>query len=150
MIVIIFPEFWGAESNNSRNGLMPDVREWLMQQTLTAEQLKQVSGDFSLYGSSHLNLMTSSKNLLTALTGEAVANELVNLRANGDLTTAQMTQYSGLSNTMEIFLSPSHTLQLLLTSRYHQAQVKQRLIIKFNPYANKFQLPYNIMQTSGG
>ena len=72
---------YGAESDkNTRNHVMPDKREWLLQKTITAEQLQLITDDFTLYGAGHLNLLTSPKSILASLSNDAVADEIVKRR----------------------------------------------------------------------
>ena len=141
---------FGREIKAARNASMPDIREWLLQNVMTQEQLLLIEPDFTLYGTSHINLMTSPYTILASLLNEAVAAEVINLRDNGELTKVKMTNLSSSLAELDVFLSPATSLSITLKTNYNEAQAKQKLFIKFNPYSTGEQLPYNILQTIGG
>ena len=141
----------GNETNSQqRNGAMPDIREWRLHKTLDADTLSVIQENFTLYGSSHLNLMTSPEYLLAALTDDAVARELVTLRAEGQLTARQITQAVNQSQQMDIFLTPGNNVALTLDVRFGEARVRQKTVINFSPYVVDNKPPVNILQRSGG
>jgi len=141
----------GNESNKKiRNGLMPDLRELLLQNTISVEQLKQVSSDFTIYGHGHLNLMTSSRAFLAALSNENIANEIIRQRELRVMNVALVTQMMGLSTNLELYFSPGTTLAIVIRASAGETSVKQQLMVKFSPYSPRVKPPYNIMQTTGG
>jgi type II secretory pathway component PulK len=141
----------GDETNiQKRDGAMPDIREWLLQNTINLPTLAEVSADFSVYGTSHLNLMTSSQTILAALTNDVEARQLITLRAQGDLSVREMTQKVNMTEEMDIFLSPGNNVKLSLQARFGEARVRQQSMINFTPYVVGNKPPYNILQSSGG
>jgi hypothetical protein len=129
---------------------MPDKREWLLHESINKELLNEIKSDFTLYGASHLNLMNSSKALLTALTSSNVANEVIRRRNQGDLTRQSMSQITGILQDEDIIFSPTNTLQATITATYGEAQIQTAFIVEVSPYATGNIPPFNIIQTTGG
>jgi general secretion pathway protein K len=141
----------GDETNSQqRDGAMADIREWLLHKTIEAHTLSAIQANFSLYGASYLNLMTSPEYLLAALTDDATARELVTLRAQEQLTAREITQAVNQSQQMDIFLTPGNNIALTLDVRFGEARVRQKTMINFNPYVVNNKSPVNILQSSGG
>ncbi|WDE03950.1 general secretion pathway protein GspK [Thalassomonas viridans] len=133
-----------------RNGPMPDLREWLHQQTLSDEQFESIKGDFSLAGVGHVNLLNSSFHLLAALTNADLAREIVQRREAGELDRQTMTQITGLVQDEDIFYAPSNKQQITITAKYGEAEITQKVLVELSPYYQSGNAPYNIMQNQGG
>jgi type II secretory pathway component PulK len=142
---------FGSENvQGIRNGLMPDIREWLLLESMNTVLFDKLRKNFTLYGTSHLNLMNSPLPLLKALAGNEKALKIVSLREGNSLSKSLIYNILGTTDYDEVFYSPSNTLAITILINYGEAQVKQALIIEFSPYANGSNFPYNIMQKKGG
>ncbi len=142
--------FGDEKTAGIRNGLMPDIREWRMLKIMNSELYDKLAKNFTLYGTSHLNLMTSPLPLLNALVGNERASKIASLRKSHNLSRTLIYGILGATDYDEVFYSPSNTLAISMLINYGEAQIKQELIVEFSPYAIGSNLPYNIMQTKGG
>ncbi|WP_281556602.1 type II secretion system protein GspK [Thalassomonas sp. RHCl1] len=147
---IISSRHGGEHRDIGRNGPMPDLREWLHQQTLSDEQFESIKDDFSLAGVGHLNLLNSSFELLAALTSVGVAREIIQRREAGELNRQVMTQITGLVQDEDIFYAPSNKQQITITAQYGEARIRQKFMVELSPYYESGNTPYNIMQNQGG
>jgi len=144
------PRINGRENSKvTRNGLMPDIRELLLHKTMSTEQLQRVKSNFTLYGIGHLNLMTSPKALLVALSSDSIADEIILNRQQQNMNPLQVVQMMGLPADSEVYFSPSPTVAITITAHYGSAIIKQQLMVKFTPNSQGDFPPYNIMQTKG-
>jgi len=142
---------YGNESNvNIRNGIMPDVREWLLHNTLSKEQFLAIAPDFTVHGDGHLNLLNSPLSIITSLTNQAVAHQIDNLRKNRQLTRDNIRKITGISQGDDFFYSTSTNQKISILINSGEASLEKIIIVELSPYSVRQQKPYNIMQTEGG
>ncbi|MFT7008489.1 MAG: general secretion pathway protein K [Colwellia sp.] len=132
-----------------RNGPMADIREWLLQGTLSEQQFENIREDFSIAGAGHLNLMNSPKSLLTALTNESIADEVVRLRNNNSLNRQLMSRVTGILQDEDIIFAVSNKQRISITVAYGEAEVNKQIQIELDPYSTRDNKAYYITQSEG-
>lgn len=142
---------YGDESNaNVRNGIMPDVREWILHNTLSKEQVLAIAPDFTVHGVGHLNLLNSPLSIISSLTNQAVADQIDNLRRNRQLTRKNIRNITGIQQDDDFFYSTSTNQKISILINSGEASIEKVITVELSPYSVRQQKPYNIMQTEGG
>ncbi|TMP45685.1 hypothetical protein CWB96_10905 [Pseudoalteromonas citrea] len=142
---------YGSESGSYiRNGIMPDKREWMLVESMTQDLFDNISEDFSIFGASHMNLMTSSKMVIMALSNESVAEQVVQLRNAGRLSRKELSGLMQLNEDSDFFFAPTNILQLTVVASYGDSEVIKSYIVELFPYSRGTQSPYNIIKNMGG
>ncbi|MFT5755301.1 MAG: general secretion pathway protein K [Alteromonadaceae bacterium] len=142
---------YGDEStNNIRNNLLADKREWSLHKNISGVLLNAISNNFTLYGSGYLNLMTSPKSLIASLSNDNIAEQIINQQSEMVLNERQVAELMDLSPAIEMYFFPSRTLEITVFARYGEAKTSRKVMVKFTPYTDGVRVPYNIMQTSNG
>lgn len=147
------PRANGEESlddlSHIRNGAVPDVHDFSFVENMPANVFQLLISNTSLYGKGFFNPMNSSKELLTAITSVAIAEQIIQLRAQKSLTPEQFSQLTGITENDKVILYPSNILAIELIANHGESTVNKKIIVELTPYANEFQLPINILSNSG-
>jgi len=142
---------YGDEGNvNIRNGIMPDVREWVLHNTLSKEQVLTIAPDFTVHGVGHLNLLNSPLSIISALTNQAIAEQIDNLRKNRRLTRKNIRNITGIQQDEDFFYSTSTHQKISFLINVGEASLEKSITVELSPHTVRQQKPYNIMQTEGG
>lgn len=147
------PRANGNESLNSlhsiRNGAVPDTHDFSFIKNIPTDLFQALVKNTTLYGKGFFNPMNSSIELLSAITSDVIAQQIVQLRERKELTPRQFSELTGITESDKVILYPSNILSIELIGSYGISSVKKNIIVELNPYANKFQVPINLLSVSG-
>jgi len=135
--------------NNIRNGAVPDLHDFSFVNNMTAELFHGLLNNTTLYGKGFFNPMNSSRALLTAITNVQIAQQVIQLREQGQLTPIQFSQLTGIVESDKVLLYPSNILAIGLEGKSGISVVRKQKIIELNPYADQYDTPINILSSSG-
>ena len=139
----------GRESGVRRDGPMPDVREWLLQNTLEVQQFEQLAPLFTVYRSQIFNPFNSPRPLVEALAGLNAANEVFRLRGSEGVTAREFSDITGLRESEDVQFYTSDTLGIKIVATVGESQARLYRVIKISPYQVGKTPPYTILQTKG-
>ncbi len=137
-----------ADLNNIRNGAVPDLHDFSFVNNMTAELLQGLLKNTTLYGKGFFNPMNSSRELLTAITNAQIAEQVIMLREQGQLTSVQFSQLTGIVESDKILLYPSNILAIGLEGKSGISVVRKQKVIELDPYADQYHTPINILSSS--
>jgi general secretion pathway protein K len=147
------PRINGDESltalSQIRNGAVPDLHDFSFVNNMTAELFEGLLKNTTLYGQGFFNPMNSSKALLSAITNVQIAEQVIQLREQGQLTNVQFSQLTGIVESDKILLYPSNILAIELEGKSGISVVRKQTIIELNPYADEYNTPINILSSRG-
>ncbi|WP_181902151.1 general secretion pathway protein GspK [Thalassotalea euphylliae] len=132
-----------------RNALVQDTREILLLKNMSIERFEQVESDFTLFGASYINLMTSPETVLTALSNQLIAEEIVKLRLSPPSRTSAVRNMMGLSSDIDVYFTPNKVVKISISSTMNDVELNQTLMVKFSPYSTGNVKPFTIKQRSG-
>ncbi|MGL1957060.1 MAG: type II secretion system protein GspK [Colwellia sp.] len=132
-----------------RNGAVPDVHDFSYIENIPVNLFQILVKNTTLYGKGFFNPMNSSKELLSAITSVTIAEQVMQLREQKKLTPGQFSQLTGITENDKVILYPSNILAIELIGSQGISTVKKKIIVELNPYANEFQVPINILSSSG-
>jgi len=132
-----------------RNGAVPDVHDFSFIENIPANLFQTLVKNTTLYGKGFFNPMNSPKELLSAITSVTIAEQVMQLREQKKLTPGQFSQLTGITENDKVILYPSNILAIELIGSQGISTVKKNIIVELNPYANEFQVPINILSSSG-
>jgi general secretion pathway protein K len=135
--------------NNIRNGAVPDLHDFSFVNNMTAELLQGLLKNTTLYGKGIFNPMNSSRALLTAITNAQIAQQVIQLREQGQLSPIQFSQLTGIVESDKVLMYPSNILAIDLEGKSGISVVRKQKIIELNPYADQYDTPINILSSSG-
>ena len=135
--------------NTIRNGAVPDIHDFSFIKSLPEDLYRALIKNTTLYSKGFFNPMNSPRGLLAAITSTVIAAQVVQLREQNTLTVEQFSQLTGITESDKVLLYPSNILAIELKAQVGISSVIKNIIIEFNPYANKYQEPINILSNSG-
>lgn len=135
--------------NNIRNGAVPDLHDFSFVKNMNTELFHGLLKNTTLYGKGFFNPMNSSRELLAAITNAQIAEQVIVLREQGQLTPIQFSQLTGIVESNKVLLYPSNILAIGLEGKSGISVVRKQKIIELNPYAEKYDTPINILSSSG-
>jgi general secretion pathway protein K len=135
---------FSTDLSKIRNGALPDLHDFNFIPGITSSLKELLVKHTTLFGRGFFNPMNSPKDLLIALTNIEIAEQVMQLRANKQLTNLQFSQLTGIVENDRIMLYPSNMLQIKLMGRVGDSVVHKNMFIELTPYANQYQTPINI------
>ena len=147
------PRINGDESLNDiksiRNGAFPDLHDSKFVQRISEKLHQSLLKNTTLNSKGFFNPMNSPKQLLTAITTPEIAEQIIELRVNNQLSNKQFSQLTGIVESDKILFYPSNLLSIEFEGRVGTSKVYKKIILELNPYADSFQTPINIFSTHG-
>jgi len=136
-------------NNVVRNGAVPDVHDLMNINKMTPELLNVLIKNTTLYRKSTFNPTNSSIELLTALTNNEIANLIVDLRDNNQLTNNAFSELTGIYEGERITFYPSNFINIELTSKVGESKFLKNITIEITPYAQGVNNPINLFSNRG-
>lgn len=137
----------GEENQFTRNGKIPYSADLIHIKNISPKLYKVLQNNMSIYLTGYYNPMNSPLNLLQALSGNDIAQEITKLRDSGELTKRKFKELTGLIENDDMFFHPSNNIAITLTSTVGESVVEKKIIVKISPYAVLDVSPVAIMYT---
>jgi hypothetical protein len=134
----------GREPLTNRNGPMSDLSE-IRNLGLKPSVESKLMDNASLFRVGSFNSINARFELLVALYGEEIANEIVAIRSHGGFSKHEFINVTGIKEQGDVFLYPSNDLEIILQSTVDGAVVKQTWTVLFKPYAVGAAQPYLVV-----
>ncbi len=128
-----------------RNGKISDITELESIIDLTEVEKELLYQNFSIFSIGDLNLMAASKDVLGAIIGGELANQIVELRSSNNLTVKNFREMTGITFETDYRFTPSSRLGFELVTHINDVKYERELVLSLSPYAKKQSLPINIL-----
>ena len=136
--------FKGSDANYNRNGKIPDLSDlWFM--GLTQTQINGLKSNATIYKKGYFNPVNASKELLTALTNEQVANQAITLRKEKPFNKRTFSEVTGFKEGNDVFFYPSNNVRFTFKSEFGEAIINKELTVQFKPYAKYNNAPFKLI-----
>lgn len=143
------PRANGEERGNKgaqiRNGLIADITELDHVFNLTSFEKELFKNNAGIFYVGDFNPLTASEQLLSAISNPDVAQQILTLRANRELTRAQFERITDLVGVDDFRFYPANILAITYTAKINQAVIVREMVISLSPYAKKKRPPYNVL-----
>jgi len=103
----------------------------------------------TIYAKGFFNPMCSPKELLAAITNDRIADQVIALRDNKQLSVRQFSQITGIVENDKVLLYPSNILKITLKAQVGKSKVTKKIIVELKPYANEYNHPINLLSQRG-
>lgn len=141
--------FEGKSGVNVRNGFLPNIKDINNVINLTEKERKLIYNNCTIYFNGDFNPLTAPKDVLTGLHGADMANQIIELRKNGLLTSFKYKQLTGNITQDEQTFFPSNSLMLTLTASSKSIQVERIYFVSILRYVKGSHKPINILSIQG-
>jgi len=135
--------------NEIRNGAVPTVHDFFHVNRMTPELFNLLKSNMTVFRQGIFNPMNAPEELLSALTSQTIASQVIELRNTNQLTNRLFSQLTGIVENDSTIFYPSNFLELTLESKVGESVVKKEIIIQVMPYASGEKMPINIFSNRG-
>ena len=132
-----------------RNGAIPSIDDIAYVKNMSTDIVELLKQTSTIYKKGAFSPMNAPQVLLQALTNKSIAEKVVSLRNNGQLTQQLFRNITGIKETDNIFFYTSNYLKIELSSKIGDSRVVKSMNIFFQPYAENTQTPINIYVSRG-
>jgi len=143
--------FEGNESNSNRlrNGAIPDVHDILFINAIPESLYPLIIANSTMFRIGSFNPTAAPYSLLSALTDEQKAQQIIAWRNAGQLTKQKFTQLTGIAESDDTFFYPSSYLSINLQSKVGEAMAHKSIVVHITPYVSAKNQPINILSNRG-
>jgi len=138
------PRAFGYEGETNvsiRNGAVPNILDFSFVNGVNANILQTLVKNTTLYKKRFFNPMNANEELLSAITNSQISKQVIQLREQKQLTSANFSQLTGIVENDKVTFFTSNRMAITLKAKIGQSVVEKKLIVEVAPYANKFQTP---------
>ncbi|MEW6989433.1 general secretion pathway protein GspK [Colwelliaceae bacterium 6441] len=127
-----------------RNGKIPHIQDLVHISAISSKLFTLLQKNMTINRIGYYNPMNSPVELLKSIVTEGVANQIVQLRKNKQLTKESFSQLTNLREEGDIFFYPSNNIAIEMTSKIGESMVKKKIVVQINPYATVDVSPVSI------
>ncbi len=143
------PRAYGNEQQSEirlfRNGKIPDITELEYIFEISDTEKDLIYNNTGIFYSGDVNPLTASYELISALSDQTTAQEVIALRTSGELTATIFKRITGINETNNMRFFPSNVLAIKFDAKVNQSVVYREKVISLSPYADKGKSPINIL-----
>jgi general secretion pathway protein K len=140
---------WSVENSAlTRNGPVPFIEDLIHIAGVDSTLIQILKNNTTLYRTSYFNPTNSPETLLSAITTQEAAEQVILLRDARQLTKQKFEELTGIKEGDFIFFYPANFFMIELQSTVNDATVKKTMFVEISPYAIGEQAPVNILMNS--
>ena len=130
--------------NRQKNSLLREdfansLQELQLLPSIDNKLMKYLSRHITIYPTPYINIMLAPKAILKLYVNDDIANELVSLRNNGELTRQRFIELTRIFEDETISFTPSKRMKLKLSITYNNVVVTKEMICYIRP-ENSFRI----------